>query len=114
MCSPYRAASAAKGASKAAALTAVPFRLRPSTHDNSAGSAPLSSAAASARQPASWISVTPVGGGAPAGDGGGGATRTATPSSPNGLHMRLSFSSAGSRRKAGARATSPASPVAAL
>eukprot|EP00964_Phaeocystis_antarctica_P053324 scaffold31281_cov57-Phaeocystis_antarctica.AAC.2 len=87
----------------------------------SAGSAPRSSAAARAAQPASvtWVQlrlstlsfVSPaVGGSAPA--GGRGATRAVMPSSPNGLPARMSCSSAGSRRNAGARATSPASPMA--
>eukprot|EP00964_Phaeocystis_antarctica_P127925 scaffold91644_cov54-Phaeocystis_antarctica.AAC.2 len=89
---------------------------------SSAGSAPLSSAAARVAQPASviWVfmrlstlsfaSTPVVVGGAPA--GGGGATRAAMPSSPSGLPWRKRVSSAGSRRKAGARAT--ASPMAAL
>eukprot|EP00964_Phaeocystis_antarctica_P073878 scaffold45373_cov51-Phaeocystis_antarctica.AAC.1 len=84
---------------------------------------PLSSAAASAVQPASvtWVCMRssslsffspPIGSGsAPA--GGGGATRAAMPSSPSGLPRRRRRASAGSRRKAGARATSPASPMAA-
>eukprot|EP00964_Phaeocystis_antarctica_P137798 scaffold102401_cov63-Phaeocystis_antarctica.AAC.3 len=91
---------------------------------SSAGSAPLSSAAARAAHPASetWVRLrlsvlsffsTPVVvGSAPA--GGGGATRAARPSSPNGSPTRLKYCSAGIRRKAGARATSPASPMAAL
>eukprot|EP00964_Phaeocystis_antarctica_P034422 scaffold19576_cov57-Phaeocystis_antarctica.AAC.2 len=89
-----------------------------------AGIAPLSSTETRAAQPASNTSVklrlrslsffsTPVVvGSAPA--GGGGATRAARPSSPNRLKLRLSFSSAGRCRKAGARATSPASPMSAL
>eukprot|EP00964_Phaeocystis_antarctica_P045061 scaffold25924_cov66-Phaeocystis_antarctica.AAC.2 len=48
------------------------------------------------------------------GGGGGGATRAAKPSSPSELRPRSRVASAGSRRKAGARATSPASPMAAL
>eukprot|EP00964_Phaeocystis_antarctica_P053251 scaffold31252_cov63-Phaeocystis_antarctica.AAC.6 len=91
---------------------------------SSAGSAPLSSAAARAAQLASVIWVLPrlsslsfasptsvVGGGAPAGSG---ARRAARPASPSGLPKRPIISSAGSRRKAAARATSPASPMAAL
>eukprot|EP00964_Phaeocystis_antarctica_P021571 scaffold11979_cov71-Phaeocystis_antarctica.AAC.4 len=55
----------------------------------------------------------PVGGGsAPA--GGGGATRAAMPSSPTGLAAKESSTSAGSRRKAGVRATRAASPMAVL
>eukprot|EP00964_Phaeocystis_antarctica_P092958 scaffold59884_cov23-Phaeocystis_antarctica.AAC.2 len=109
---------------------------------SSAGSAPLSSAAARAAQPASvtWESTRPstlsivsppaaraeqpgsetwvmlrssapsfVSTRAPAGRGG--ATRAARPSSPSGLPPRPRVSSPGSRRKAGARATSPASPM---
>eukprot|EP00964_Phaeocystis_antarctica_P025426 scaffold14290_cov63-Phaeocystis_antarctica.AAC.6 len=44
--------------------------------------------------------------------GGGGATRAVRPSSPNGLPTRTRNSSAGSRRRAGARATIPASLMA--
>eukprot|EP00964_Phaeocystis_antarctica_P026742 scaffold15069_cov61-Phaeocystis_antarctica.AAC.3 len=90
---------------------------------SSAGSVPLSSAAASAAHPASdtWVRLRssdlsffspPVSGGS-ASAGSGGATRAARPSSPNGLPISSSFASAGCRRKAGARATSPASPMAA-
>eukprot|EP00964_Phaeocystis_antarctica_P160691 scaffold132490_cov60-Phaeocystis_antarctica.AAC.1 len=80
-------------AAVAAALARIPYR----TTSSSADSAPLSSAAARAAQPVSVISVpirssilsfvSPpvVGGGAPA---GGGATRAARPSSPNGLPAR--------------------------
>eukprot|EP00964_Phaeocystis_antarctica_P080913 scaffold50551_cov57-Phaeocystis_antarctica.AAC.4 len=103
----------------AAALAGMPN----SSIISSAGNRPLSSAEASVAQPASvtWVQnkssflsfvSTPVGGGALAGDGG--TTRAARPSSPNGLHLRSRVSSAGSRRKAGARATSPASLRAAL
>ena len=54
---------------------------------------------------------TPAGAGtAPPGGGGGGARRAARPSSPSGLPARWRVSSAGIRRKAGARASSPASP----
>jgi hypothetical protein len=51
----------------------------------------------------------PAGGGG--GGGGGGGARAVRPSSPNGLQARLRCTSAGRRRKAGARATSPASPI---
>eukprot|EP00964_Phaeocystis_antarctica_P100152 scaffold65836_cov54-Phaeocystis_antarctica.AAC.3 len=97
----------------------MPYRWRSS----STGRAPLSSAEAKAAQPALVIGVqlrlsclsfvsTPVGGdSAPAGGGGCGATRAARPSSPNGLLARVRDSSVDSRRKAGARATSPASPT---
>eukprot|EP00964_Phaeocystis_antarctica_P053249 scaffold31252_cov63-Phaeocystis_antarctica.AAC.4 len=95
---------------------------------SSAGSAPLSSAAARAAQLASVTWVLPrlstlsfasptsvVGGVAPAGGGGGGgATRVVMPSSLNGLQLRKRHSSTGSRRRAGARATTPASPMAVL
>eukprot|EP00964_Phaeocystis_antarctica_P124924 scaffold88567_cov61-Phaeocystis_antarctica.AAC.6 len=75
-------------------------------------------------QPASvnWVQLrlsslsfvsTPAGRGSAPG-GGGSATRAARPSSPSGLSWRLRRSSAGSRCKAGARATSPTSPMAAL
>eukprot|EP00964_Phaeocystis_antarctica_P044383 scaffold25511_cov60-Phaeocystis_antarctica.AAC.4 len=110
----------------AAALAGMPF----SSSLSSGGSAPLLSAEASAAQPASatWVpsrksSVScvspPVGDdGALAGGGGGGGgatttSRAAIPSSPSGLSLRLRVSSAGSCRKAGARATSPASLMAA-
>eukprot|EP00964_Phaeocystis_antarctica_P071490 scaffold43634_cov64-Phaeocystis_antarctica.AAC.5 len=91
---------------------------------SSAGSAPLSSAEARAAQLLSviWVRLrksilsldsTPVGGGgAPTGSGDA-ATSAARPSSPNGLSSRLRLSSAGSRRRAGARATSAASPMSA-
>eukprot|EP00964_Phaeocystis_antarctica_P137595 scaffold102178_cov69-Phaeocystis_antarctica.AAC.5 len=59
----------------------------------------------------SFFSPPVVVGSAPA--AAGGATRAAMPSSPNGLSLRLSCTSAGSRLKAGARATSAASPKAA-
>eukprot|EP00964_Phaeocystis_antarctica_P129676 scaffold93544_cov72-Phaeocystis_antarctica.AAC.3 len=76
----------------------------------SAGSAPLASAAARVAQPASAIWVPPVGGGgAPAAIGG--ATRAARPSLPNGLAMSTKRSNPCSRRRAGASATSPASPM---
>eukprot|EP00964_Phaeocystis_antarctica_P116416 scaffold80357_cov63-Phaeocystis_antarctica.AAC.3 len=60
----------------------------------------------------SFASPAVVVGGAPA--GGGATTRAARPSSLNGLPPRRRTSSAGSRRKAGARATSAASPMPAL
>eukprot|EP00964_Phaeocystis_antarctica_P008519 scaffold4600_cov74-Phaeocystis_antarctica.AAC.2 len=114
-------ASAACTASFAATLAGAPSRLSTS----SAGSAPLSSAEAIVAQPASvtWLqlplkapvvglSSTPVVvGSAPA--AAAGATSAARPSSPTGLPLRLRSTSAGSRRNAGARATSPASPMAA-
>eukprot|EP00964_Phaeocystis_antarctica_P126215 scaffold89951_cov48-Phaeocystis_antarctica.AAC.5 len=107
-----------------AAFAAGLAPVRPSVRSSSAGSAPLSSAAARVAQPASVTRValrpsvlsfssTPVVGGSTAA-GGSGVTRAARPSSPNGLLRRRSSSSAGSRCKAGARATSPASPMAAL
>eukprot|EP00964_Phaeocystis_antarctica_P115666 scaffold79647_cov59-Phaeocystis_antarctica.AAC.3 len=113
-------ASAACTACFAATLAGIPSNLRAS----SAGSIPLSSAAASAAQPASETCVRsrsrylsffspPVGGGS-APVGGSGATRAAMPSSPNGLRLRPRDTRAGSRRKAGARATSVASPMAAV
>eukprot|EP00964_Phaeocystis_antarctica_P074829 scaffold46085_cov61-Phaeocystis_antarctica.AAC.2 len=43
--------------------------------------------------------------------GGGGAKRAVRPSSPNVFPKRLSSFSAASRRRAGARATSPTSPT---
>jgi len=113
----WRRSIAAYTAVFAAALAGILSRLRVTSDDRE----PPSSAAASAAQPASvtWVFMrlsslsfvsTPVGGdSAPAG-GGGGATRAARPSSPKGLPKRLRCSSAGRRRKAGARATSPASP----
>eukprot|EP00964_Phaeocystis_antarctica_P149501 scaffold116654_cov60-Phaeocystis_antarctica.AAC.3 len=105
-------ASASHTAAVAAALAGMPPRKSPS----SSGSAPLSSAETKAAQPASvtWVLVSPpvVVVGAPA--GGDGATRAARPSSPNGLPPRSSCSSAGRRRRAGARAMNPASPMAAL
>eukprot|EP00964_Phaeocystis_antarctica_P130729 scaffold94602_cov63-Phaeocystis_antarctica.AAC.3 len=114
-------ASASCTAAFAAALAGIPKRESP--YSSRAGSAPLSSAAARAAQPASVIWAfrrlstlsffsPPVAvDSAPAGSG---ATRAARPSSPNRLFQRLRCSSAGSRRKAGARATRPASPMAAL
>eukprot|EP00964_Phaeocystis_antarctica_P112198 scaffold76400_cov69-Phaeocystis_antarctica.AAC.2 len=91
---------------------------------SSVGIAPLSNAAARAAQPAlviwverrsspvSFASTPADGGGASA--AGGGATRAARPSSPKGLQERLRCSTAGRRRKTGARATSAASPMPAL
>eukprot|EP00964_Phaeocystis_antarctica_P016404 scaffold9068_cov72-Phaeocystis_antarctica.AAC.1 len=113
-------------ATLAASLAGVP----PIKSVLSAGSAPLPSAAARAAQPASetwvllrsshlsFVSAAVVGGGAPAGGGGapaggGGARRAKRPSSRSGLLPRPSLTSAVLNRKAGARATSPASPMAA-
>ena len=99
-------ASAASTASFAVALAGIPSNLRAP----SAGSMPLSSAAASAVQPASvtWVCMRssslsffspPVGSGSAPAGGESGATRAAImPSSPSGLPMRKRRASAGSRR----------------
>eukprot|EP00964_Phaeocystis_antarctica_P033128 scaffold18788_cov62-Phaeocystis_antarctica.AAC.2 len=83
---------------------------------SSAGSAPLPNAEARVAQPASetWVRSSPPVGGGSAPAGGGGATRAARPSSPSRLPLRSRRTSAGCRRKVGARATSPASPTTAL
>eukprot|EP00964_Phaeocystis_antarctica_P120557 scaffold84286_cov63-Phaeocystis_antarctica.AAC.1 len=98
----------------------MPSRLSQS----SAGSAPLSSAEARVAQPVSviWVErrmsllsiVSTTIGGDSAPVVGDGTTRAARPSSPSGLYERRRLSSAGSRRKASARATSAASPMPAL
>ena len=56
----------------------------------------------------SFVSPPVAGASAPVG-GSGGVTRAARPSSPSGFCMRSRCSRTGSRRKAGAKATSPAS-----
>eukprot|EP00964_Phaeocystis_antarctica_P124825 scaffold88466_cov67-Phaeocystis_antarctica.AAC.5 len=104
---PLDFATASFAAVTAAALAGMP----PKSILSRAGSAPLPIAAARVAQPASVIwapSSTPVGGGS-ASAGSGGATGAVRPSSPSEFPPRKRYISAGRRRRAGARATSPAS-----